>query len=143
MKKESKDAIKKGLKIGFINMLGTPLFVALFYVMGGMHVISLFHSGFKGPNVGWDLIGLALCIYNTIWLGNLVEIRKEIRAKTLDFLRNDTKTSTGMKKFVADTIFSVYWDELRRHPYESEEQRSKHIEKIIQVSISQYNKGKL
>ena len=126
------------VKIGFVNFLGSYTIIFLFYLMGSTHIISILRGS---SNLFLDILGISLCIYNTLWLTKVLDIKKAIKKNTFEILKNYKNTKAGWKKFFADVIFYAYWREIYTYPFKDDETRDLYIIKIINTSVDKFNSG--
>jgi hypothetical protein len=133
------NSFKKGFKIGFNCFLASYTCIFLFFVIGIINILNLYINGFSF----FDLLSLAMCIYNTYWLSSVSQIRKSFRKNTFEVLANDKKTKQSDKNFVADVIYSIFWKDVYSKNFQNEEDLDKFIKSIVIKSIDEYNSGNL
>jgi hypothetical protein len=136
--KDFVDSFKKGFKISFNSVLGSYFIIFAFFVLGSSSAISIFRNGINFL----DTLNLVLCMYNTFWLSELVDLRYRIKKIVFEFLK-DSKMTKSDKKFLSDIIFTLNWKNIIKLTFNNSEEEEVYLEKIVFKEIALHAEDKL
>lgn len=136
--KDFKNSFIKGLKIGLNVWLGSYWSLFMFFSFGVIHLGHMFKTEI---NI-MDSIALILCIYNTYWISDVVDIRKKIKKSVFHILENSSIKKSD-KNFLSDVIFTINWKKIKSVNFTDDEDQRVYLEKLIFKEIEAYSSDTL
>lgn len=136
--KDFKSSFKAGLKIGFNIWVGSYWSIVMFFSFGIIHFTHMFRTEINFI----DVFALILCVYNTYWISEVVDIRKNLKNVVLNVLKN-TNLSKSDKNFLSDVIFTINWRIIRSLNFKNEEEKNSYLQKLVLRELDDYASDKL
>jgi hypothetical protein len=136
--KDFKNSFVAGLKIGFNVFVGSYGSLLMFFSFGIIHLTHMLRTEINFL----DSFALILCIYNTYWISEVVEIRKNLKTIVHNVLKNTTLKKSD-KNFLSDIIFTINWRTIRSLNFENNIEKNIYLEKLVLREIDDYASDKL